>query len=152
MFGKLRGLAQGFVRSAVAIGRKAIETYQTLTEAGLGYVKSQFEVDWQTYDQQAAFVSLAMEMPKDQLVSGNLHGESIQNLTCKFKYDVKALYENLQGDTVTMHWSVINDERMTPNEILEYAQMFAVDSAAEGFPMHGPPELEGIWTRAESEL
>ncbi len=148
----IRGLAQAFVRSAVSIGRKSVETYQMLTEAGLGYVEEQFKMDWSIYDEQKGRVSVAMELDRSQLIHGHLHGESPQNLTAKFKYDVKAVYEDIKGDTLTKHWSVINNERMTLNEVLDYAQMFAEDYAPEEFPMHAQPELTGIWTRPQAGL
>lgn len=143
----IRGLAQSFVRGAVAAGRKAAETFTTLVETGIGYARGEFDVDWQIYEQQKALVELANELDRSQLISGHLHGESKQNLTCKFKYDVKAVYEDVKGNVVTKHWSVINDERMTQNEIMDYASQFAEDYAPEEFPFHAQPELVGIWTR-----
>lgn len=148
MFSGIRGLAQSFVRGAVAIGRGVKATYEALTDLGLGYIEEQFKQDWGMYDQQKAFVDLAGEVPKDQLIPGVIHGETQQSLTARFKYDVRTVYEDVKGRLVTKHWSVISNTRMTQNEILDYADIFAEDYAPEGYPYHMTPELEGIWVRA----
>lgn len=148
MISGLRGLAQSFVRGAVAIGRAIETTYATLTDLGLGYVKEQFTYDWNLYDQQKAFVDLAGSIEKSQLIPGAIHGESTQSLTCRFKYDVSATYEDLEGNTLTKYWSVINNERLTQEEILARAERFAEEYPEEGMPFHAPAQLEGIWHRS----
>lgn len=145
----LRGLAQAFVRGAVAIGRRIKTTYTALATLGLRYAMPEFEFDWFMYDQQKAFISLATDLPRDQLIPGEFHGESNMALTCKFRYDVSAIYENIKGKTVKGYWSVISDVRLTQEEIEAKGQDFAEDYAPEGFPFHGPVQLEGIWTRKE---
>lgn len=152
MFQGLRGLAQAFVRGAVAAGRKAVETFDTLVESGLGYFDEQFKADWIVYDQQKSFIELAGGLDKDQLIPGPLHGESPQNLTAKFKYDLKTVYEDLKGKTTEVFWSVINNERLTQTEIMDYAAIFAKDSEPGDYPMHGQPEIVGIWTRGHAGI
>lgn len=148
MISGLRGLAQSFVRGAVAIGRAIETTYATLTDLGLGYVKEQFTYDWNLYDQQKAFVDLAGELDKSQLIPGAIHGESTQNLTCRFKYDVKGVYKNLEGEETTLHWSVINNERLTQEQILAQGGIFAKGCQPKDFPFIEEVAIEGIWFKA----
>lgn len=143
----LRGLAQAFVRGAVAIGRSVTSTYESIVTAGFGYAQEQFEFDFFAYDQQKTFIDLADGLDKDHLIPGIIHGKSPQNLTCEFKYDVKGLYSNVWGDTITAHWSVISDQRMTQTEVMDAAQAFIVDSVPEDALFYHTSELEGIWTR-----
>lgn len=147
----LRGLAQAFVRGAVAIGRGIEATYTALTDLGLGYVKSQFEMDWQTYDEQTGLVDYVKDLPRDQLIPGVAHGESTWQLTSKFKYDVKTVYEDVRGNTKTFNWSVISDMRLTQDEISEQADVFRKDYAPTDFPFSAQAEIVGLWHRAAVE-
>lgn len=141
----LRGLAQSFVRAAVVIGRAIDKTYTALTDLGLGYVKTQFELDFAAYDAMPDTLVRIADLDKDYLIPGGMHIGSPVTLSTKFKYDVATDWETMKGEIIPQRTSISSNQRLTQNEIEEAAATQMVDYTPEGGVFHGPMELEGSW-------
>ena len=147
----IRGIAQGFLRRAVGLGQKVTEAYWTLRDAGLGYKKSVFESDYEKYDKQDFVTEEITRLDPHHLIPGNLHVESVWDLTANYKYDIEGVYTDLQGNTQTATWSVIDNRRLTQAEIADVGVTFAEDYAPEGFEFVGDITMVGSWTKTQRE-
>lgn len=150
MFGivkNIRGLAQSVVRGAVSIGMAIGETYETLKASGLGYLESQFTFDYEQYDIQADLTTQIADLDSGYIIPTGLHAETDRDLTCKFMYDLSCIWENEEGETEEQFWSVISEQRLSTDEILEDAEGFPAEYGPEAFPFHGPIKIIASWTR-----
>lgn len=143
----IRGFAQGFVRAAVAIGERASEAYSSLRQIGLDYARGDFEIDWDIYNEQTGFTQLAMEMDPDQLIMGHLHGESIWNLSEKYRYEVTTPYMTPDGILSEQTVTVTSKTRLTMQEVFDQGdELMETSPPVEGVE-YGEKELSGIWYR-----
>lgn len=152
MISGLRGLAQAFVRGAVAIGRGVESTYTALTTLGLDYAKERFEIDFESFDRQPFLVDEIKKRPSDQLISGALHQEVDIGIKANFKYDVESEWIDPTGKKKTITRSVVSDYRMSQDEIGEEAEAWGSDTGDPDERQLTGWELSGSWYRQREPL
>lgn len=146
----LRGLAQSFVRGAVAIGRGIESTYTALTTLGLGYVRERFDIDFQDFDRQPFLVGEIKKRPTDQLIRGVLHQERDIGVKANFKYDVASEWIDPTGKKKTITRSVVSDYRMSQDEIGDEAGAWGSDTGDPDTRQLTGWDLTGSWARKRS--
>lgn len=147
---KIRSFFQPIIRGYAAIKAGIAHTFETLRSYEPAISESAVIEDYTAYRDGVAIQELDEPLVADYLVPWYLHGKAPVNLSANFKYDVKAVYENIQGDTVDAYWSVIDDKRLTESEIVAMGTPFKTDSPqvdVEEYPFHGPLQVIACWRK-----
>lgn len=143
----IRGFAQSIIRGAVAVGMKAVETFETLKASGLGYIESQFRADFEAYDVQPFLMDEIYTLREDYIIPVGYHQETDIGITFPYKYDIQATYMDAKGITMDLTRSVVSNERMTLDEIMEEAAVWEEETPDEGWQPFTDWELIGSWKK-----
>lgn len=143
----IRNAAIGFVRGMVERFFPPKEIAVTLDITGLAYPPQQVREDIATFIVQKVTVDEIRTLNKAYLIPEALHIQSPRDLTAKYMYDVQCLWEDVEGNIATTPWSVISDQRMTQDEIMEIATTFPPLYVPEGFEFHGEIDIIASWSK-----
>lgn len=118
IFGGIRGLAQSFMRSAVASGWGANRTLETLREMGYGYRRTEFLADYRMYTGAHERRELFKFIRKGYYPSLDLYTETtgIQRTAFRYQVDVDVLKPQT-GDRFTLSTNIASDRQMSMAEI-----------------------------------
>lgn len=150
MFGipeKVRSFFQPIIRGYEAIKAGVAHTFEILRGYEPTISESEIREDYLAYQAGTAIQRLDEPLVKEYLIPWYVHGKAPVNLSANFKYDVQVTFENLEGETEDVPWSIISDERLSPEEVMRLAESFPADYEVEGFPFHGAMELVGVWRK-----
>jgi len=121
-FGGIRGLAQAFIRSAVAKGLSSTATLKSLVDGGISYRRTNMLADYREWGQVPRKMSAIKAVRRDYLPSQSAYVETTGKQTQPYRYQITGnIYNPETGERVDFTTNVVSEFGLTPNQVYDEA-------------------------------
>ena len=144
----VRSFVQGIIRGGQEVGYTPEEIHLGLEGVGLVMPLAELEEDFAKYAAQRYSVLEAEEYNPASLLPRDYYVESTKNLAQEYFHEVQWEIEDAEGKRHTLFASVVGDERMTMDEVLEEGRIMSEKYLSVGEFVVSDVKLSGLWRKA----
>lgn len=142
---KVRGFAGGIFGQAAREGIDFPTVSEALEAGGLEFEIPELHADFEIAEKQTALSSQIASLSSDQLIPGDMHLETDRLLPNRFAYEVEVTQFDAEGKETSKPFYVGSDKRLTPDEILDVADLEAEQYAEAGTVTYHVGSISASW-------